>query len=204
VIINVPQYSEEWWALRLGKPSASCAKKIITSTGNPSKSTSDYACELAGALYAGKVIDDWGGNKATERGTEMEDQARSMYNLVNNCNAEEIGMFTDDAEQYIASPDGVIEDYGLLEVKCLTAKVHTKALMYYAKTRKAPTDYISQCQFQLFVSGYKYVDLFLYHPDLPVLTIRILPIKTFFEMLECQIEAVIEERDLIIKTLEAM
>lgn len=202
-IITCDQYSDEWWAHRLGKPSASCAKKIITSTGKPSKSTSDYACELANDLYVGKVVDDWGGNKATERGTEMEDQARSMYSLVNNCVAEEIGMFMDDDETYLASPDGVIGEDGLLEIKCLTAKHHTKALIYYAKNRRPPTDYIAQCQFQLLVSGYKYVDLFFYHPDLPVLTVRILPIKTFFEMALCQIEAVIEERDAIVKILEA-
>ena len=61
-----------------------------------------------------------------------------------------------------------------------------------------------QCQFQLYVSKKKWVDLYYWHKTLPPLKIRILPIKTYFEMIECQIEAVIEERDKILKLLRSM
>lgn len=203
MIISCEQYSDEWWAFRLGKPSASCAKKIITSTGNPSKSMADYAVDLAGDLFAGEVVDSWEGNKHTDRGTELEPAARSLYQAIYGEKVTEIGMFTDDANRVVASPDGVIGDTGILEIKCLTAKNHTKALLYHNKTRRPPTDYVAQTQFQLFVSGYKYVDLFFYHPKLPELCIRILPIKSYFEMIECQINEVIEERDAILKILEA-
>ncbi len=195
----MPQYSDEWWAARLGKPSASCAKKLITSTGAPSKSLQDYAYDLANDLYAGEVVDAWEGNKHTDRGTELEPVARSLYEAINSCDVTEIGMFTDG--KAVASPDGVIDENGILEIKCLTAKNHTKALVYYKKNNKPPTDYVAQCQFQLFISGYEYVDLFLYHPKLPELQVRVLPIKSHFEMLECQIEEVIEKRDSIIKLL---
>ncbi len=200
-IIECEQYSDDWWALRCGKPSASCAKKLITSAGAASKQMSDYAIDLANALYSGKEVDAWEGNSATQRGTELEPLARMAYELDNGVEVQEVGMFTDDLEQYVASPDGVIGD-GLLEIKNLTGKNHTKALMYYAKNKRVPTDYAQQLQMQLFVSGKAWVDIFFHHPDLPCLTIRQVPDPKIVAGLKSQLAAVIAERNIILKQLQ--
>ena len=202
-IIDCEQYSNEWWKARLGKPSASNAKKLVTSTGLPSKSLKDYGIELANDLYVGEAVDQWEGNVHTQRGTELEAVARSLYELIRGTQIGEVGMFINDGEQYIASPDGVIEDKGILEIKCLTATRHTKAILYYAKHKKVPSDYCSQLQMQLFVSGYKYAHYMFYHPDLPELIIRVYPDLSFHGMLFKQLGIVIKERDRIIKLLEA-
>jgi hypothetical protein len=195
-IIDCEQYSDTWWTLRCGKPSASCAKKLVTSTGAASKQMADYAIELANALYAGKEVDAWDGNSATQRGTALEPLARMAYELDNGVDVQEVGMFTDDLEQFIASPDGVIGD-GLLEIKNLTGKNHTKALMYYAKNMRIPTDYVPQLQMQLFVSGKAFVDIFFHHPDLPCLTIRQFSDPAIVAGLKSQLAAVLAERDRI-------
>lgn len=200
-IIDCPQYSDGWWEYRCGKPSASNAKKLVTSSGAVSKQMADYAVDLANAKFAGKEVDQWNGNAATERGTELEPDARMAYELITGSDVEEIGSFSDDLEQYIASPDGVIGN-GLLEIKNLTGKNHTKALMYYAKHKKAPTDYIPQCQMALFVAEKEWIDLFLHHPDLPGLIIRMEPDQKIITTLKAQLSACIAERNLILKVLE--
>lgn len=203
IINSCEQYSDEWWEKKNGKPSASNGKKMVTSQGKESKSMPEYAIELAGDLFAGKPLDTFEGNAWTERGTELEDSARSLYEMVYNCEVQEVGFCTDDNNLYIASPDGLILDNGLVEFKCLKATNHIKAIIYHAKNRKPPTDYVSQVQMQLFVTGRKWCDLVFFHPNLPELIIRIEPDLTFHMMLAKQLKAVIEERDKIIGILNA-
>jgi len=204
LIHEVEQNIPEWYALRAGMPTASMAKSLVTSQGKPSKSLDDYAIQLANDLFSGEPVDQWEGNKHTDRGHELEPVAVSLYSMINNCELQKVGFCTDDDERYGASPDRLKGDDGLVEIKCLSGKYHTKAILYYKKNRKPPTDYVSQAQMQLFTTGKKWVDLFFYHPTLPELTIRILPNKVFFETLQMQLDDVIEKRDEIIKILEAV
>ena len=199
---DIIQGSQEWLNLRAGLPTGSNAKKLVSSTGQLSKSLTEYAVELAGDMFAGEPLDSFDGNAWTDRGTELEDSARSMYELINDCEVVEIGFITDDDIKFGASPDGLINDDGMVEFKCLKATNHIKAIMYHKKNHKAPTDYISQVQMQLFVTGRKWCDLMFFHPSLPELIIRIEPDLSFHEVLKHQLEAVIIERDNIIKLLK--
>jgi len=201
-IITCDQYSDEWWAARNGKPSASNAKKLVTSQGKESKSMAEYAIALAGDLFAEKSLDSFDGNAWTERGTELEDSARSLYEMVKDCEVKEVGMMVDDNDLYIASPDGIVNGNSILEIKCLKPTNHIKAIMYHKKNNKAPTDYISQIQMQLFVSGYDYAEIMFFNPDLPELIIRVDADLDFHKILESQLKAVIVERDNIIKLLK--
>ena len=198
------QYTEEWWKGRLGRPSASQAKRLITSTGAASKSMDAYALELANNRFADTTVDQWTGNQYTDRGTELEPDARADYEMTNQVEVVEVGMFTDDLMRWLASPDGVVGDDGLLEIKCMTGANHTKALLYHAKHKKTPTDYIAQLQMQMFISEREWADLFLYHPDLPNLTIRNYPDKKFIETLKSQLTACDVERDRVLSILESM
>jgi len=204
-IIDCAQYDPAWWEFRCGKPSASNAKKLITSTGAKSKSCPDYSRYLAGCQFAGKDIDAWEGTKFTDRGTEIEAEARAYYSLTKNVDVDEIGSFTDDMEQYIASPDGAItSSKGLLEVKVLKPVNHINALLYYKKNRKPPPLYIPQCQMSLFVSEYDWLDLEFYNPDLPALIIRIEPDEKVINCLACQLTECLKERDNTLKILESL
>jgi len=202
-LIDCEQYSDEWWSARIGKPSASSAKKLVTSTGAVSKQMGDYAIELANALFAGKDVDAWEGNDATRRGTELEPEARLAYEFISGNKVVEIGSFTDDAEKYIASPDGCIGEDGLLEIKNLSGKNHTKALMYYKKHGKVMPDYAPQLQMQLLISERKYVDFFLHHPELPCLIIRKERDSKILDTLNVQLVACLIERDSVLEALKA-
>jgi len=201
---DLEQGTEEWHKLRAGIPTGSMAKNLVTSQGKESKSLGGYAITLAGDLFAGQPLDAFEGNEWTDRGTELEDSARSLYELINDCEVKEVGFVTDDNNSYGASPDGLINNDGLVEFKCLKATNHIKAHIYYDKHKKPPTDYIPQVQMQMFVTGRKWTDLVFFHPDLPELIIRVEADKDFHKVLESQLSAVIIERDKIIKLLKEL
>lgn len=146
IIHTCEQNTEKWLALRAGKPTASNFSKLVTSSGGESKSMPEYAVTLAGELFAGKPLDAFEGNKWTERGHELEDSARAKYELRNDCETVQIGFVTDELETHGCSPDSLIGDDGMLEIKCLKAENHIKAIMYYNKHNKSPTTYIPQVQ----------------------------------------------------------
>jgi len=172
-IYDFDQYTMEWWAVRLGKPSASAAKRIITSTGKKSESLNDYAIDLANDIYCGKSTGEFGGNKHTNRGAGLEPEARDYYKFIYDVDVVEVGIMVNDLNTCCSSPDGVIDNKKTLEIKCLSGVHHTKALIYTDVNNKCPTSYYAQVQMQLLVSDYDSADLFFYHPDLPCKKIEI-------------------------------
>lgn len=200
-MIDFAQYSDEWWAFRNGKPSASNAKKLITSTGTASKSAADYSTYLAGCLYAGKDIDPFEGNRHTERGTDLEAEARAFYVMLKGVDVQEVGSFTDESEQYIASPDGVVGT-GLIEIKVLKPTNHINALIYHNKNKRPPPLYIPQCQMSLLISEQEYIDLMFYCPGLPDLIVRLYAEEKLQLALSTQLAACIEARDKTLDLLE--
>lgn len=201
IIHDVAQNSDEWLALRAGKPTASEFSKLITSTGAPSKSMKAYAEQLAGELFAGRPLDTWEGNKFTDRGHEVEDEAVLAYELMAGVDTTPVGFVTDDLEQYGCSPDRFIGDDGLLEIKCLP-KAHIEAIRYYKKHKKIPTKFVPQTQGQIVVAERKWCDLFFYHADLPKVIIRVVPDEKVVAGLKAQLIACIAERNLVHKELK--
>lgn len=202
LIHECEQSSETWHGYRAGLPTASEFSKLITSKGEPSKQMAEYAMQLAAEAYAGKPLDRWSGNQWTERGNELEQQARAWYSLVTDQDVSEVGFVTDDLVTYGCSPDGLIGENGTCEFKCLAAKNHVKVLTYYKKFKKSPTDYVAQCQGEMFVCEREWNDLVFFHPDLPSIIIRQEPIQAVFTGLEAQLKAVIAERNIILNTIK--
>ena len=198
------QNTNEWFAARLGLPTASSASKLITSTGVMSKSLGGYAEKLAADKFAGKDIDAWEGNAYTERGHEIEAEARSWLAFERDIEITDVGFCTDNKNQYGASPDGLIEeDNGLVEIKCLP-KNHMKALLYWHTKKKPPPDYLQQVHMQMFVTDSDYCLLTYYHPDLPKAVIRIEREYRFDIELEKQISVCIERRDEVLEILQEL
>ena len=200
-IYDVEQRGAEWIALRVGLPTASDFAKIITSTGEPSKSASGYALTLAAELFAGKPLDSWEGNAWTERGRELEEAAISLYKFMNDADVAPVGFVTDDAGAMGCSPDGFVGNDGLIEVKCLKAENHVKAILYYQRHGKCPPDYIQQTQGQMMICGRKWCDVVFYHPDLPLLSIRQNRDAAFQVGLSHLIPPLLKERDTILKAI---
>lgn len=197
----VEQRSEAWYKIRCGMPTASEFSKLITSTGEPSKSASGYALTLAGEMFAGKPLETWEGNAWTERGKELEAAALELYAFTHDRKLTPVGFVTDDAGTTGCSPDSLVDDDGLIEIKALKPERHIQAILYFQKNGRCPTDYVQQTQGQLLITGRKWCDLLFYSPDLPLLTIRQEPDLTLQMALLKGISAVCKERDEVLAAL---
>ena len=204
IIHDVEQKSPEWHNLRMGRPTASSFDKLITTTGKPSKSLSGYAIHLAAELYIGRPVHMWAGNAWSERGKELEDHAVRLYEFATDADVRKVGFVTTDDGAVGASPDGLIGDDGMIEVKCLSVDNHIAAILHYKETGTAPADYIQQTQGQMMICERAWCDLVFYSPDLPLLTIRQTPIEHIVGPLKAQIPAVIAERDSVLATLRSI
>lgn len=200
-LIDVEQGTPEWDALRLSIPTASEFGRIITSEGKASTQIDTYAARLAADAFAGAAVDHWAGNRSTERGHELEDEARLAYEFLNDIEVTRIGFVMNSGAG--ASPDGLIGDDGLHEIKCLEAAAHVQAIAYWQKHRRCPSKYIPQVQGQMLICDRDWCDLTLFHPELPELTIRVRRDGAFLEKLAGRISTCIEKRDAYLEALRA-
>ncbi len=165
-IVDVQQGSPEWFAARCGTPSSSNFDKIVTSKGLPSKQRLKYLYKLAGETITG-IVEESYQNAAMLRGKEIEGEARQFYGLVNGVEVKQVGFCIYNG--FGASPDGLIGDDGLVEIKCPIMSTH----IGYLLEDKFPAEYFQQVQGQLLVTGRDWVDFISYYPGLKPLIVRV-------------------------------
>lgn len=201
---NVEQRSPEWYAARCGIPTASEFSSLVTSKGEPSKTLPRYAKTLAAEKFSGRTLDAWEGNQWTERGKELEAEAIRLYEFAHDFTVSPVGFVTTDDGNAGCSPDGLVGDDGLVEIKCLKAENHIEAILYYQKNGRCQTDYVQQTQGQIWIAERKWCDLLFYHPVLPLLVIRQTPDTAIHAALASGVRAVIKERDAILDALKSI
>lgn len=104
-----------------------------------------------------------------QHGTEMEADAVSFYELQSDEDTQPCGFFTNDDHTVGASPDRLVGDRGLLEIKCPSEPIHMSYLLRMGSVYEA---YKLQVQGQLWLSGRDWVDVLSFHPELPPALIR--------------------------------
>jgi hypothetical protein len=199
---EVEQRSDEWYALRLGIPTASEFSKLVTSKGEPSKSAAVYAMSLAGELFAGASIDAFEGNSWTDRGRELEDEALALYEFAADTQIKKVGFITDDDKTMGCSPDALVGFEGMVEVKCLKAENHIKSILYFQKNAHCEPKYVQQTQGQMMIAESKWCDLVFFHPQLPMLKIRQEPDLMLQAALKLAIPKLLAERDVVLKAIQ--
>jgi putative phage-type endonuclease len=200
IIKDIAQGSEEWLKLRLGVATASNFDKIITSTGKESATLNKYALELATQYLISEPESSYK-NEAMQRGNDLEPVARQAYSEATFQVVEEITMFKSDCGNFGYSPDGLIGDDGLIEIKCPQATTHTKYLI----DNIMPTDYWQQVQGGLWVSGRKWIDFASFHPNFKekkLFIIRVERDETYIAKLAQLAQKTITIRDEILKKIE--
>lgn len=164
----VTQGTQEWLELRLGIPTASQFHRLLTPKKlEPSSQMDDYLRELLAEWYMGEPVAGWDGSAFSERGHDLEDEARRWYAFHRELDVQFVGFLTDDDHTYGGSPDGLVGDDGLLEIKCYGAKHHLLCL-----EGKLPGS-ILQHQGNLYVSGREWIDVLAYHPIMPPVLVRL-------------------------------
>lgn len=162
------QGSEDWLAARKGVVTGSrfkdCRDKL--KSGAPSKACLSYAMDTARERLGGSVAQKFQ-NAAMRTGTEQEPLARLAYEQRTGNLVEEVGFFTTDDRLYGLSPDGLIDDDGVLEIKTMVSS----DTLFTAVTDGDISDYTDQCLGYLWLLGRKWVDLVLWAPDLEFMKI---------------------------------
>lgn len=155
------QRSPEWFAMRLGKVTASRIADVMakTKTG-PAATRLAYHKQLFNERMTGEVKKSFS-NDAMQWGTETEPQARAAYEFLVGCDVVEIA-FVDHPTipNAGASPDGLVGDDGMVEIKCPETYTHCKTI------RGAPIErrYILQMQFQMACAGRDWCDFVSFDP----------------------------------------
>ena len=163
IIESCLQGSDEWLQMRLGKVTASRVSDVIKNGrgGAVSKTAESYMAELITEILTGEskpFFED----KAMKWGTETEPQARSMYEINNNfVDVKEVA-FVEHNEFIGISPDGLIGEDGLLEIKCPNTTTQIKR----ALSDDYSSDYKAQIQMQLWVTERKWCDFVSFDPRL--------------------------------------
>jgi len=171
------QGSEAWYAVRKGRPTASRFKDVITAAkAEYSKSATGYMQELIADCFTTDV-EAWTGNKWTDRGTELEPEARKAYGEHTGREVEEVGFCAHDNEFFGCSPDGLILDPVTLEycrgveIKCLAPKGHVAAVAGGV----LPDDYKAQVHGSLYVTGLPAWDFWSYCPGMRPFLVTVRP-----------------------------
>lgn len=194
IIESCEQGSAEWLAMRLGKVTASKVKDVLTKgRGNtPSKTSETYMMELIAEILTGQSKPFFE-NDAMKWGTETEPQARAMYSVNNNfVDVKEVA-FVEHNDQIGISPDGLIGDDGLLEIKCPNTTTQLKR----ALSDDYSSDYKAQIQMQLWVTEREWCDFVSFDPRLECaagyLQQRVIRDEEYIEEMKTKVYAFIEK-----------
>lgn len=166
---DILQGSPEWFEKRKGKMTASEAQAI----GNNGKGLETYIKGLMAEFYSSGEKEIYT-NKDLERGKELEQYARDMYELENDCKVEQVG-FIELNEFVGCSPDGLIGEDGGIEIKSVNDVNHFALILNGEKGIESK--YVWQVQMNLLITGRKWWDYVSYNPNFEqsLIVFRILP-----------------------------
>ena len=191
-IIDVEQNTDEWLEARLGVPTASAFNMLVTGQGLDSKQIDKYGKQLAIEEHIRQSPKHFFGNSFTNRGHDLEPDAIAEYEFIYGADVQKVGFCVADNESFGFSPDGLVADDGLIEVKCLEDVNHLDLLYSNRHEKKVPTKYLPQVQGQLLGSGRTQCDLYFYHPQMDSLRFTIIRDCDYQEKLQNNIYKVLE------------
>jgi len=156
------QGSPEWLAERAGKVTASMVSAVLAKP--ETAGYRDYQAQLVAEILTGKPQGSDYTNAAMQFGTEMEPLARSAYEAETGFSVDEVGFCQHPTiERAGASPDGLVGNSGLVEIKCPKVATH----LAYLIAGVVPVGYKNQMMWQMACSGRDWCDFASFRPDLP-------------------------------------
>lgn len=161
-IFNFEQGTPEWFECRRGIPTASMFSTVMAKGkgGGESKTRRAYMLKLIGERLTGECAESYS-NPHMERGKVMEAEARDLYCMVNDVTVDQVGFFRLDSEKG-CSPDGVIGENGLLEIKTKLPHLQLEVLL----SGEIPGEHHDQCYGALWITGREWLDFVSYWPGL--------------------------------------
>lgn len=162
--LNVEQGSPEWHELRRGRVTASRVADVIRKTKSGySASRQRYLGELVAERLTGVVATGFRSSDM-DWGTVTEPEALQVYSIYADLPIQKVAFVDHERiEQSGCSPDGLVGDDGLVEIKCPATHTHIATLL----GEEVDPDYVTQMQWQMACTGRKWCDYVSYDPRLP-------------------------------------
>lgn len=190
----IEQGSKEWLELRLGKVTASRITDVLAKGKSGEALTrEDYRYELVVQRLTGEPGESFT-NAAMEWGTATEPQARIIYEAEAGVFVEQVPFILHPTIKWFGcSPDGLVRDTGLVEIKCPNSKTHIK----YLNAGKPPAKYVPQMQCQMAVTGRQWCDFVSFDPRLPkdlqLFVVRLDRDEEYIKSMEAEVVKFLEE-----------
>lgn len=161
---EIVQGTPEWHAARAGRVTASRVADLMAKTKSGwGASRANYMGQLIAERLTGEVPEGFS-NAAMRHGTETEPQARVAYEFYRNADVKQVGFVVHPSiEKAGASPDGLVGDDGLLELKCPNTSTHIETLL----GQSVPGKYVTQMQWQMACTGRAWCDFASFDPRMP-------------------------------------
>jgi hypothetical protein len=187
VFNDIEQGTDEWFALRCGIVTASVVGQLVTAKTlkpavNDTSRTLTYL--LAAERITGRVVPTFT-NAAMERGNLDEPIARDKYSE-HHAPVTEVGFMvrTFTGFQIGYSPDGLVGDDGLIEIKSREPKKHLATIL----ADEVPAENMAQCQAGLLVSGRAWIDYVSFCGGMPLWTKRVEPDERWFDAIRAAVD----------------
>lgn len=148
------QGTDEWFEARKGKMSSSNSQAI----GANGKGLETYCRKIVMETLCNEV--EHYTNPDIERGNELEPKARKTYTIETGDKVEEVGLI-EHSKSFVSSPDGLIGDRGMIEIKCMNDQNHFNFII----DGKIQSKWMWQMQGQLLASDRNWVDFVAYNPN---------------------------------------
>jgi len=168
IIVECEQNSPEWYAVRMGIPTASEFKTIVgvKKDAADKKTRATYMRKLAGEILTGAPMESYT-NAHMERGKEMEDEARSLYAFARDAELHRVGFIRNGNTG--CSPDSLIGSDGGLEIKTALPHIQIERL----ERGELPSEHRLQVHGNIWLAEREWWDFVSYWPRLPLFVVRV-------------------------------
>jgi putative phage-type endonuclease len=193
---KIEQGSLEWKMLRAGKVTASRVADVLSKIkSGESAGRKNYKMDLVAERLTNQPAESFT-NSAMQWGTEQEPFARIAYETKMNLFVEQIPfMDHPKIEWFGCSPDGLVAEDGLIEIKCPNTTTHLE----YIDGCKPPAKYIPQMQTQMACTGRKWCDFVSFDPRLPenlqLFVVRLDRDDVYIKEMEVEVQKFLQEVD---------
>ena len=203
--LDLVQGSESWLAARAGKVTASRIADVMAKikTGEAA-ARRDYKAQLIAEILTGRPQEDGYINAEMQFGIDTEPLARAAYEADTGDLVEQVGLVLHPTiDRAAASPDGLVSDSGLVEIKCPKVATH----LTYLLDGVAPSKYQPQMLFQMACCEREWCDFASFRPDLPpalqLFTVRFPRDDARIKAMEDEVKAFLAEVDGLLARLQA-
>jgi putative phage-type endonuclease len=205
-LVSVPQGSPAWLEARAGKVTASRIADVLArvKTGEAA-GRRDYRAQLVAEILTGRPQESGFTNDAMRWGTEQEPYARAAYECHAGVLVDQVGMALHPSiERGAASPDGLVDPDGLVEIKCPNTATH----LDYLLDGTVPAKYQPQMLWQMACTGRDWCDFVSFDPRLPedlqLFVVRFQRDQARIDAMEAEVRAFISEAEETVSRLRAI